>query len=129
MNRVMLHGRMTSDVEIKVNSNGTEYCNFCIAVDKYMGKGKPKETDFINCKAYSKTAILLNTYFGKGKEIVCEGTLHFDKYEKDGENRFYSYVSINNVEFCGSGKSQIQTEESISKTSILNDTEDDDLPF
>ena len=35
------------------------------------------------------------------------GGMQVDKYEKDGENRTYTYVNVNNVEFCG-GKSDGQ---------------------
>lgn len=106
MNSVQLHGRLTKDIELKVNINGTEYCNFIIAVDRYMGKDKEKQTDFIPCKAYGKTAVFLNTSFGKGKEIVVNGTLHRDKYEKDGEKQNYIHVLVSNAEFCGPKQEQ-----------------------
>ncbi len=123
MNSVQLHGRLTKDIELRTNTNGTEYCNFSIAVDRYMGKDKEKQTDFIPCKAYGKTAALLNTFFGKGKEIVASGTLHLDKYEKDGEMQNYIYVSISQVEFCGSAKKE---DKPVSDTSS---SELDDLGF
>lgn len=102
MNKVILHGRMTADAELKSTSNGVEYCNFSIAVDRYQGKDKERTTDFIPCKAWRQTAAFINKYFGKGKEILVEGEIHFDKYEKDGENRTFAHVSVNGVEFCGS---------------------------
>ena len=123
MNSVQLHGRLTKDIELRTNTNGTEYCNFSIAVDRYMGKDKEKQTDFIPCKAYGKTAALLKTFFGKGKEIVASGTLHLDKYEKDGEMQNYIYVSISQVEFCGSAKKE---DKPVSDTSS---SELDDLGF
>ena len=36
---------------------------------------------------------------------MLEGEIHVDKYEKDGENRTYTYVTATNVEFCGSKNS------------------------
>lgn len=135
MNKIMLHGRMTADTELKVNTNGTEYCNFTIAVDRYMGKDKDKQADFISCKAFSKTASLINTYFKKGKEIVAEGALHFDKYDKDGEKRTYAYVTVERVEFCGSKAAQEQPGNSLpnEENGLPDFTEDtgseEDLPF
>lgn len=134
MNKIMLHGRMTADAELKVNTNGTEYCNFAIAVDRYMGKDKDKQTDFIQCKAYSKTANLINTYFKKGKEIVADGSLHFDRYEKDGEKRTYAYVTVEHVEFCGGKSSTEQTNNQPSNElsglpDFVEDSSDEDLPF
>lgn len=106
MNSVQLHGRLTKDIELKTNTNGTEYCNFDIAINRYMGKDKEEQTDFIPCKAYGKTAVFLNTFFGKGKEIVANGTLHHDKYEKDGEKQNYIHVLVSNAEFCGPKQEQ-----------------------
>ena len=102
MNKVILKGRMTADAEMKSTSNGVEYCNFSIAVDRYQGKDKERTADFIPCKAWRQTAAFIDKYFGKGKEILIDGEIHFDKYEKDGENRTFAYVSVNGVEFCGS---------------------------
>jgi single-strand DNA-binding protein len=102
MNKVILKGRMTADAEMKSTSNGVEYCNFSIAVDRYQGKDKERTADFIPCKAWRQTAAFVDKYFGKGKEILIDGEIHFDKYEKDGENRTFAYVSVNGVEFCGS---------------------------
>ena len=135
MNKIMLHGRMADNAELKVNINGTEYCNFTIAVDRYMGKDKEKQADFIKCKAFSKTASLINTYFKKGKEIVADGSLHFDKYDKDGEKRTYAYVTVEHVEFCGgkstseqAGSSMPNEDNSLPDFTEENGTEED-LPF
>ena len=136
MNSVQLHGRLTKDIELRTNTNGTEYCNFSIAVDRYMGKDKEKQTDFIPCKAYGKTAALLNTFFGKGKEIVASGTLHLDKYEKDGEMQNYIYVSISQVEFCGSAKKEDKPVNDTTSSPAeqagfepVESADPDDLPF
>lgn len=102
MNKVILKGRMTADAEMKNTSNGIEYCSFTVAVDRYQGKDKEKLTDFVPCKAWRQTAVFIATYFGKGKEILIEGDIHIDKYEKNGENRTFTYINVNNAEFCGS---------------------------
>lgn len=143
MNKVILKGRMTADAEIKSTANGVEYCNFSIAVDRYQGKDKERITDFIPCKAWRQTAAFIDKYFGKGKEIlISDGELHFDKYEKDGENRTYSYVEVKAVEFCGSksdnnSSSDIPAPDPLQTVkdrldAVMDDTPaptDDDLPF
>lgn len=137
MNNVQIYGRMTADVDLKVNTNGTEYCNFTIAVDRYMGKDKERQTDFINCKAFSKTASLLKTYFPKGRGILIDGSLHFDRYDKDGETRTYAYVTVEKVHFTAgksgdSGKNYAQpTSASDNELPdfVPTSSEDEDLPF
>ncbi len=145
MNKVALKGRMTADAEMKSTANGVEYCNFSIAVDRYQGKDKERTTDFIPCKAWRQTAAFIDKYFGKGKEIlISDGELHFDKYEKDGENRTYSYVEVKAVEFCGNKSDATNTNPSGPADTdplqtvkdrldaVMDDTPaptDDDLPF
>ncbi len=138
MNSVHLYGRIAKDIDLKVNSNGTEYCDFSIAVDRYMGKDKDKQTDFINCKAFSKTANLLKTYFPKGRGILIEGSLHFDKYEKDGETKTYVYVAAEKVHFTagesGKNKKESTPQPAADNLPQLPDFvpgagDDDDLPF
>lgn len=99
MNKVILKGRLTADPELSNTSTGVEYCNFSIAVDRYVGKDKDHETDFVPCKAWRQSAALITKYFTKGKEILVEGSIRFDKYEKDGEKRINAYVSVDRVYF------------------------------
>lgn len=141
MNKVIIKGRLTADPELSNTSTGVEYCNFTVAVDRYVGKDKESETDFIPCKAWRQSAVFVNKYFAKGKEILVEGSIRFDKYEKDGEKRTFASVSVERVEFCG-GKSDTkpsidvnpeQNSPSYSTSAASSDfTEigsDDDLPF
>lgn len=102
MNKVIIKGRLTADPELSNTVTGVEYCNFAVAVDRYAGKDKEKETDFIPCKAWRQTAVFINKYFVKGQEILILGSIRFDKYEKDGEKRTFASVSVENIEFCGS---------------------------
>lgn len=102
MNSLILKGRLTADPELKNTSNATEYCDFTVAVDRYAGKDKDKETDFVPCRAWRHTAVFVDEYFKKGQEILIDGELRIDRYEKDGEKRTYSFCQVNRAEFCGS---------------------------
>jgi single-strand DNA-binding protein len=115
MNKVILKGRLTVDPDLKTTTTGIEYCTFSVAIDRYAAKDKEKITDFIPCKAWRQTAVFINKYFSKGKEILLDGSMQVDKYEKDGENRTYTYVNVNNVEFCG-GKSDGQAKPDLSES-------------
>lgn len=139
MNSLIIKGRLTADPELKNTSNATEYCDFTVAVDRYAGKDKDKETDFVPCRAWRQTAVFVEEYFKKGQEIIIDGEVRFDKYEKDGEKRIYSYCQVNRVEFCGSKREQTPGSISISEaTNVapasnsigLNAVDDGgDLPF
>lgn len=136
MNKIVLKGRLTADPELKTTQTGVETCNFTVAVDRYAGKDKEKTVNFIPCRAWRATAAFVSKYFAKGKEILVDGTLNVDKYEKDGENRTYTYVNVESVEFCGS-KSDSSTAHTNAPatTAAAPDVafsevdNDDDLPF
>lgn len=133
MNNLIIKGRLTAEPELKTTSNATEYCDFTVAVDRYAGKDKEKETDFVLCRAWRQTAVFVEEYFSKGQEILIGGEIRFDKYEKDGEKRTFTYVSVNRVEFCGSKRENTLENPNSShnaKTGAFEATEpSDDLPF
>ena len=131
MNKVFLKGRLTADPEIRKTANDISVCNFSIAVNRRFDREK---TDFINCEAWRQTAEFISKYFTKGKEIAVCGELHIDKWDKDGETRYLTKVSVDEVEFCGI-KSENKTHKTDDDVNIkdfveLPETEDDsDLPF
>lgn len=131
MNKVFLKGRLTADPEVRKTTNDIPVCNFSIAVNRRFDREK---TDFINCEAWRQTAEFISKYFTKGKEIAVCGELHIDKWDKDGETRYLTKVSVDEVEFCGS-KSKNKTHTTDDDVNIEDFVEppktedDDDLPF
>ena len=101
MNKVIIIGRLVRDPELKVCNSGTEVCSFTVAVDRRMKDANgEKATDFIDCTAWSKSGVFVNTYFRKGDGISVEGRMESRKWvDKDGNNRVSWGVSCDNVEF------------------------------
>lgn len=137
MNKVILKGRLTAEPEIKY-TQGAEpvaVARFSIAVSRGYKKGDSDVTDFINCRAFRKTAEFIGKYFRKGQEILAEGQLYIDTYESNGEKKKSVYVSVTGVEFCGSKESIAagcagQEKNGGNKNyAAENVAEDDDLPF
>ena len=126
MNNLIIKGRLTAAPELKNTSNATEYCDFTVAVDRFAGKDKERETDFVPCRAWRQTAVFVEKYFSKGQEILVLGEIRFDKYEKDGEKRTYAYMVANRIEFCGGKRNEDNSSEG-SFTAVASD--DGDLPF
>lgn len=100
LNCVTLQGRVVKDLELKTTQGGIEYVNFSLAWNE-----KYKETErvlYIDCKAWRQTAKFLDTHFhAKGSEMVVEGQLETEKWEKDGEKRSKVVLNVNKVHFCG----------------------------
>lgn len=140
MNKAILKGRLTKDVELKTTSNGTNYCNFSIAVDrKYKDNNGNKQTDFINCVAWRNSADFISRYFGKGSEILVTGEINTRSYDdQNGQKRTVTEVLVNEVEFVGSKPTnasegtQSAPQAPVAPTApveIETDTEELELPF
>ncbi len=102
MNKVILMGRLTRDIELKTSQSGNAFARSAIAVDRPF---KKEETDFFNLVAFGKTAEFLNRYFEKGRRILVEGRLQTSNYEdKDGNKRTSTEVVIEQIEFADDKK-------------------------
>lgn len=67
MNKVILSGRFTRDPEQRMMSNQTEFSRFSLACQSsYVNKDGERDTEFINCVAFGRTAETINRYCKKG---------------------------------------------------------------
>ena len=147
INVVVLMGRLVADPELKQTQNGTSVCSFRIAVDRNVANKQTgeRQADFINITAWRQTAEFVCKYFRKGSMIAIEGSLQTRSYtDKDGNNRTAYDVVANNVSFTGS-KVESGTRDggavpfevpatafssgSNGDFEVVNEQEDDDLPF
>lgn len=134
MNKVILKGRLTATPELKRTTNDIYVTDFSVAVNRRFNK---EQTDFINCQAWRQTAEFISKYFTKGQEILVIGELHIEKWDKDGETRYTSRISVDEVYFCGSKaeNNQITNNTSEADAEIGNlgfaevSPQEDDLPF
>ena len=51
LNKVVLAGRLTADVELKTTANGTSVCSFTLAVNRRFQKEGQPQADFISSLA------------------------------------------------------------------------------
>lgn len=110
MNDVTLMGNIVRDIDSKTTTGGKEYARFSVAVgNDYKGKDgvTVKQTDFVSCMAWGTTASILKRFAVKGKPILLKGRIKTDKYEKNGETKYNTYVLIHEVILLsfGGGKS------------------------
>ena len=133
MNKIILVGRTTKDAELGfIAVTGTPKMNFSLAVERAYQKDKNnKKVDFINCEQLGKHVENLCQYVTKGKQILVEGELNIDNYEKDGEKRSFTKVKVDRLEFLG-GNSNANTENTQNneyKIEEFNDFDEDEIPF
>ena len=108
LNRVILMGRITQDLELKTTASGISVTSFSIAVDRnYVKQGEERQTDFINIVCWRKQAEFVCRYFEKGSMIALEGQIQTRTYQaKDGSNRYVTEVVADSVSFTGEKREQ-----------------------
>lgn len=141
LNKVVLGGRLTADVELKQTTSGVSVCSFSIAVNRRYSKEGDQQTDFISCQAWRNTAEFISKYFKKGSSICVVGSIQQRSWtDKDGQKRYATEIVVDEAMFVD-GKNDAQgTETSNPNTYIpdayktptqpnFEDVSDDDLPF
>lgn len=131
INKMILQGRLTADIELRRTQSDVANTEFTIA---WSEKYKEVETRcFMRCKAWRQTAEFLDKYFRKGQEILIEGHMVTEEWEKDGDKKSRTICLIDKVNFCGSksnnGSNISQKTDVDGFVNIPDDVEDDELPF
>ena len=103
MNKIMVNGRLTKDVEIGETNNGVRRAFFTIASrTKIKDQDGNTKTDFFKCVAWRTTADIIAKYLKKGDSIVCYGFVTQKTIRKeDGTSQFYVEINVDDFEFNG----------------------------
>ncbi len=131
-NKVFLCGRATRDAEIK--DGETKVGRYTLAVDRKYTKGEEKQTDFINCVCFGKSAEFAEKYVKKGTKLIVIGRIQTGSYtNKDGQKVYTTDVIAEDQEFAESKSSGTQQEnETVSKDDDfmnLTPEQKDSMPF
>ena len=108
MNKVVLLGRLTKDIEVRYTESGTAVGNLTLAVKRRIKNTNGEyESDFINCVCWKETAETMNKYLKKGDPVLVEGRIQTRSFEdKDGNKRYATEVVIEHMDFVSSKKEQ-----------------------
>jgi len=123
MNKLIISGRLTRDAEVRFIPSGTPVMSFSVANN--TGFGEKQKTHYFDCSMFGKRAEgKLKDYMLKGQQVVVEGEISLNQYQKkDGTGGASLNVFVNNVELMGGNqKGGVQP-------SVPESKEDDDLPF
>ena len=134
LNKVILMGRLTRDIELRSTPQGTSTCSFSLAVNRnFVREGEERKADFINCVAWRQTAEFISKYFSKGSLMALEGSIQTRSWEDDdGKTRYATEVIVSQVYFAESKKDrQSNTSDASSLPEGFSPmgNDDDDLPF
>lgn len=113
INNVVLVGRITKDIDLRMSESGKAYTNFTLAVNRaFKGQDGQQQADFINCIAFGKQAENLARYCGKGSMIGVLGSIQTGKYQgKDGNTVFTTDIMVQNVQFLDTKNNQGQQQQ------------------
>lgn len=103
LNKVVLGGRLTADVELKQTPSGVSVCQFSLAVNRRYSKDGEQSTDFINCVAWRQTAEFIAKYFRKGSSLCISGAIQTRSWkDQNGQKRFATEVVADEAMFVDS---------------------------
>lgn len=111
LNRVQLIGYLGKDPESKYTPTGKRVTDFPIAVtNRWKDEaGETKEhTEWVNIEAWEHLAEICHAYLEKGSLVYVEGRLKTNRYEDNGEPRYFTKVVAQNVQFLD-GRSEGST--------------------
>lgn len=132
MNKVILMGRLTKDVELK--DGDTPRCNGSIAVDKGLSKEKKKEleaankptADFVNFTIFGNHAKSFAKWTKKGARVLLEGSISVNTVGEGDEKKIYTNINVFKTEII-----DFNSEESSGGSGDISsdDVSEDDIPF
>lgn len=132
MNKVILIGRLTKDVEVRY-AGETAVARYSLAVDrKFKREGEPT-ADFVNCVAFGKAGEFAEKYFRKGMKVAVTGRIQTGSYtNKEGQTVYTTDIVIEEQEFAESkGQSEEKPRPSTDKDGFMSvpDGIEEELPF
>ena len=114
INRVVLVGRLTRDVEVRKTQSGLSVASFTVACDRRGPRDANNQStaDFINCVAWRQSADFLGQYARKGAMVAVEGRLQSRSYDRqDGTKAYVTEVQCDNVSLCESRAASMNREQ------------------
>ena len=127
LNKLLYQGRLVSDPEVKQTQSGISFLEITIA---WSEKYKESETTcFMRCKAWRNTAEFIGKWFRKGQEILIEGHMVTETWDKDGQKQSRTICNIEKANFCGPAAKLSEKTDTSETSAWVNNISDEELPF
>ena len=106
VNKVMLLGNITRDLEVRYTPKGTAVCDLGMAVNRVRtgdNGEKIEEVTFVDVTLWGRQAELAGQYLAKGRSVFIEGRLQLDQWDdkQTGQKRQRLRVVGENMQFIG----------------------------
>jgi single-strand DNA-binding protein len=121
MNKVMLIGNISREIDLTELNSGKKVGRFTIAVNRKYENNGEKVADFITVCAWEKLADNVAKYCKKGSKVAVIGELQTRSYEVNNEKRYTFEVIAQEIQFLSTPKEEEKKD--------LKQVADDDCPF
>lgn len=132
INKAIIIGRMTKDVEIKMTQSGKKVGRFTVACDRGKRNGESLGTDFVTCVAWEQRADILQNYTRKGSLIGVEGRIQTGSYDDpnfSGRKVFTTDILVDNISLLESKPKEESAPAEYYEPATFEINVDEDLPF
>lgn len=124
MNKVILIGNLTKDVELMETESGVKVARFTLAVKRSYRE----ETDFLPIVAWRNLGENCANFLKKGSKCAVVGSIQIRSYDgQDGSKKYVTEIMAENVEFL-STKTE-NTKEKVEETEQIEIDDESSLPF
>ncbi|MFC1477869.1 single-stranded DNA-binding protein [Candidatus Margulisiibacteriota bacterium] len=98
LNKIVLVGRVATEVELRYITDGSPLAKFRIAVDRPKRSDGAQKADFLNIVAWNKLAEICAEYLKKGRLILIEGRIQVRSYDTDeGKRKYVTEIIAQNM--------------------------------
>ena len=108
LNKAILMGRLTRDPELRHTQANMAVVSFSLAIDRdRKASNGDRQTDFIDCVAWGRTAEFVSQWFTKGMMAIVVGRIQSRNWEdKNGNKRVSIEINCDEVSFGETKKSR-----------------------
>ena len=116
MNKLIIKGNLTKDIDVKTTSNGTLLGEFTVANNERVGENEV--TTFIKCVMFGERVEKICPYLLKGTKVLVDGRLEVKTVVNEQLYNTYVSLYVNELDI-------LKFEESIEETKESEEIEPD----
>ena len=123
-NHVVLVGRLGADPQFRSTPSGKSVCNFNLATNR---RDKDETTDWHRIELWDSLADTANKFLKKGSQVLIEGRIANENYEKNGVKHYSYKIVASNMMFMDSKRSDDNTSYQSNETKQYSKTQQEDF--
>lgn len=142
LNKAMIIGNLTRDVELRYTDGGTAVAKFGVATNRSWANSsgeKQEQVDFHNVVVWGKLGEIAGNLLQKGSKVYIAGRMQTRKYKtKDGYDRYAFEIVADEMILLGNGQGKSDEMKVAEESGIAEPPEDyqnegddvaDEVPF